>query len=635
MKINLNKICLKKSFGQSLLVFVMLLVGVFTLSTSVKAQATLMPLPLTNWSSDGWIDGNMIFHASADIPEHSVNSIVFCNSDGGENWGSNAGSWTLNGISSSVIMDSWHDFTYVVNPATGFKAFTFKSSGYYDSSDVQNNIIKCWLIDGVNTENLILYSSPGVEWYGSWNNSYNFTYSPHSSNSLIFTYLTRQDKVVVNYSNATSTNQTILQKYNGTGYQWNELLAYYKNNTQDLVVLNASNLQTSEMRLRIFELNTQITLPPCESYTYSDWTYCSEAGHQTRTILSSNPTSCNYTDVNSAAPVLGQDCTYVAPVYPDTSLPFTIVSPFTFSYESTAKVDYTYNTDVVTPYDYIEVRRLSSDWATSTFISTSSPVANDLLHNGNSFFILPGDQEIRGRHNYEVVGYFAPYYLPGVGDMPATSSIPVVFSVYWQKTQIPTIQDIIDYEHTVSTELAHGVLYESSCTDSEWATPDPQVDFGFGVWTFPALNFTRLQCAVKLATLELGTEVIDKVTGYFTKIGNMLKNVFPFNIYTNLNESWENSAYTDVLPELSFLSPVNGNLSVQVPNGVTGSSTSFVLWGSSIFTSADTLGENNASKASLLFGAIRTIIKWALWGLFGFWVVRNGQAFVRKLTGGE
>ncbi|MFA6417266.1 MAG: hypothetical protein WCW61_03690 [Patescibacteria group bacterium] len=384
------------------------------------------------------------------------------------------------------------------------------------------------------------------------------------------------------------------------------------------------------------EINdTPNSLPPCTDYSYSDWGYCNESGRRTRTILSSTPTACNYTDVESVAPVLGEDCTYVAPVYPDTSFPFTIVSPFTFSYESTAKVDYTYNTNVFTPYDYIEIRRLSSDWATSTFIATSSPTAHDLSSNGHSFFTLAGDPEIRGRYNYEVTGYFAPYYLPGVGDMPATSSVPVVFSVYWQKTQIPTAQEIIDYEHTVSTELAHGVLYESSCTDSEWATPDPQVDFGFGVWTFPALNFTRLQCSVKLAVLELGTKVIDKMTGYFTKIGNMLKNVFPFNIYTNLNESWENSAYSEVLPELSFLSPVNGNLSVQVPNGTIGSSTSFVVWGSSIFTSSDTLGGNNATKINQLFVAIRTIIKWALWGLFGFWVVRNGQSFVKKLTGGE
>jgi hypothetical protein len=339
--------------------------------------------------------------------------------------------------------------------------------------------------------------------------------------------------------------------------------------------------------------------------------------------------------MQSAAPVLGQDCTYVPPVYPDVSLPFTIISPFTFSFNSTAKVNYTYDTNTFTPYDYIEVRQVSSDWATSTFISTSSPVANDFLHDGHSYFLLPGNPEIRGRYNYEVTGYFAPYYLPGVGDVPAASSIPAVFSVYWRETEVPTAQDIIDYEHTLSTEFSHGVLYETSCTNEEWATPDPQVNFGFGVWTFPALNMTKLHCAAELAAMELGTAVIDKMTGYFTKVSNMLKNVFPFNIYTNLNESWKDSKYTEVLPELSFLSPVNGNLSVQVPNGTVGSSTPFVLWGSGIFTSPTTLGADNANKASQLFGAIRTIIKWALWGLFGFWVVRNGQAFVKKMTGGE
>ena len=76
----------------------------------------------------------------------------------------------------------------------------------------------------------------------------------------------------------------------------------------------------------------------------------------------------------------------------------------------------------------------------------------------------------------------------------------------------------------------------------------------------------------------------------------------------------------------------NGNLTVQIPT--TGSSTAtIILWGKDIFTSSSTLGTTNATKANQLFLAIRTIIKWALWGLFGVWAIKNGKAFVRDLTG--
>ena len=88
------------------------------------------------------------------------------------------------------------------------------------------------------------------------------------------------------------------------------------------------------------------------------------------------------------------------------------------------------------------------------------------------------------------------------------------------------------------------------------------------------------------------------------------------------------------MSELAFLSPVNGNLTAQIPT--TGTSTAtIVLWGKDIFTSSSTLGTVNAEKTNQLFLAIKTIIKWALWGLFGLWAIKNGKAFIDKMTGGQ
>lgn len=590
------------------------------LSPVLHESCTYSP-PATGFA----VDDRPITNGYVSVPVHTANSILLC--EALCFYGCGADQMKLDDVPMTQLF-GFGDGRYVFyekNPLQGSRTI-------WTNSGLGQGVISCTFIEGVDKDTPITTTlgGGGQQW-----DVHEKSYPNAGYDNLVIAFTSYRGSLVVTSPNSTIISQRVGTQYMGGSYFGSEAYRVSDGSGLDTFNINTFSGWSQYSDWYFLELNAVAPLPPCESYNFSSWGNCDETGRQFRTIFSSNPTACNYTDVQSAAPVLGQDCVYTAPVYPDVSLPFTIISPFTFSFNSTAKVNYTYDTNAFTPYDYIEVRQVSSDWATSTFISTSSPVANDFLHDGHSYFLLPGNPEIRGRYNYEVTGYFAPYYLPGVGDVPAASSIPAVFSVYWRETEVPTAQDIIDYEHTLSTEFSHGVLYETSCTNEEWATPDPQVNFGFGVWTFPALNMTRLHCAAELAAMELGTAVIDKMTGYFTKVSNMLKNVFPFNIYSNLSESWINSKYTEVLPELSFLSPVNGNLSVQIPNGTVGSSTSFVLWGSGIFTSPTTLGADNANKASQLFGAIRTIIKWALWGLFGFWVVRNGQAFVRKMTGGE
>lgn len=49
--------------------------------------------------------------------------------------------------------------------------------------------------------------------------------------------------------------------------------------------------------------------PTCTSWTYSDWSSCSASGSQTRSIISSSPSSCT-----GGSPVINQSCTYTPPV---------------------------------------------------------------------------------------------------------------------------------------------------------------------------------------------------------------------------------------------------------------------------------------------------------------------------------
>ena len=174
------------------------------------------------------------------------------------------------------------------------------------------------------------------------------------------------------------------------------------------------------------------------------------------------------------------------------------------------------------------------------------------------------------------------------------------------------------------------VMYEAACSEEDWNTPPPEI-FGVDV---PALNLTVIGCKFKLGFIIAGNKFTTLATDGIYKAGNILKNVFPFNIYTNLNDAWKASANATVISELAFLSPVNGNLTAQIPTTGTSSAT-IVLWGKDIFTSSSTLGTVNAEKTNQLFLAIKTIIKWALWGLFGLWAIKNGKAFIEKMTGGQ
>jgi hypothetical protein len=61
---------------------------------------------------------------------------------------------------------------------------------------------------------------------------------------------------------------------------------------------------------------------PCTSFTYSAWSTCSSSGTQTRTILTSSPTSCT-----GGSPVLSQTCT--APTTTCTSFTYSSWSPAT------------------------------------------------------------------------------------------------------------------------------------------------------------------------------------------------------------------------------------------------------------------------------------------------------------------
>lgn len=315
---------------------------------------------------------------------------------------------------------------------------------------------------------------------------------------------------------------------------------------------------------------------------------------------------------------------------------FFFFNPYDCANNSTCKIRYKYDEDNLTAYDYISVYELTGFPYSfeRTFIASSTIIDSTGFFsdktNGDSFFTLTGSSTFSGLKQYDVVGHKAGYWSASLGiDIPPTETIPYVISVNWKSQDIPNLADIISATST-NPFYDDSAMYYAACTEEEWNTPPPEI-FGVDV---PALNLTIIGCKFKLGFIIAGNKFTALATDGIYRAGNILKNVFPFNVYTNLNSAWKASANTQVISELAFLSPVDGNLTVKIPTTGT-SSAEMVFWGKDIFTSSSTLGIDNAQKANQLFLAIKTIIKWALWGLFGLWVIKNAKAFIQKMTEGN
>ena len=167
--------------------------------------------------------------------------------------------------------------------------------------------------------------------------------------------------------------------------------------------------------------------------------------------------------------------------------------------------------------------------------------------NGNSYFTLTGDGTTVGYEYYEVIGYLAPYWHVIYGDVEATTTIPYMVAINWQPTQIPTVADILSATST-NPFYDDSVMYYAACSEEEWDTPPPEI-FGVDV---PALNLTVIGCKFKLGFIIAGNKFTTLATDGIYKAGNILKNVFPFNIYTNLNDAWKAALIKTLCRNLLF-----------------------------------------------------------------------------------
>ena len=304
-------------------------------------------------------------------------------------------------------------------------------------------------------------------------------------------------------------------------------------------------------------------------------------------------------------------------------------NPFTRSKNTTARIDYLYNQDVFTPYDYIEINRYDSATSTTkTFVATSTIIDlsyGGLLgkHDGQSFFTLTGTSTLSGLTYYGVKAHLAAYWSPILGDVPATTTVEYIVIVDWQDQTIPTPEEIINgqFQATSTTNIFNLDTYSLACTEDEWASTSSMPITGW--------NVDRTVCRIKKWVLDIGLTPAFWIQDKVKSAGRILGNTFPFGLVKQISKSWQDSNAQNLPSELTWLTPVdsNGDLYITIPAGLTGSGTSskVVLFGDSIF-------KNGNAEVAAVFAHLRVISKYFLW--FGFiWAVyRMGRNIYEELA---
>ena len=110
-----------------------------------------------------------------------------------------------------------------------------------------------------------------------------------------------------------SSGKTIVGFGNGGGFTgpdiYEKTLVWADNRTSPS---NLSTVPLTDIYFSTLQVNANgeiVESIDCTSWTYSSWSSCSSSGSQTRSVVSSSPSSCT-----GGSPVLSQSCTYTPPV---------------------------------------------------------------------------------------------------------------------------------------------------------------------------------------------------------------------------------------------------------------------------------------------------------------------------------
>jgi len=379
-----------KNKNLKIFTFLILILFGFCFTKQVKAYTVQSLSPVDGtlichgaYGGDACLDG---IEFDYNIPSHSNDSILFCFKFKDDSYGVGSGSYlTVNNATSTLIVDWGGALYYYVDPPTG--PTTIKT----DSWSPDPNRYRCSIISGINTDNPIKATDNQGDVWGLTSRYYPY---PTVGNLLIGFFGTDGNgNSYYPYTLNDTFSETLFSgQHSSNRSTYSEIAGYFTPTSTDSILLSISPNPNYTSHIFFVEFNGNIE-------------YCGDSLCQTAT---ENCSTC---------PVDCGECAENPNVSDYASL-FFFSNPYTFSNQSTAIVRYLYNESVLTPYDYIEIRKINSDW-TSTFIATSTIIETSGISsgkmNGSSFFTLSEDPGATGFRQYEVIGHLASYWSMSLG----------------------------------------------------------------------------------------------------------------------------------------------------------------------------------------------------------------------------
>lgn len=290
---------------------------------------------------------------------------------------------------------------------------------------------------------------------------------------------------------------------------------------------------------------------------------------------------------------------------------FFFSNPYSCNYNSTCKIDYSYNTDIFTPYDYINIYSYPTPTSTTATFVASTTIENLSVFGksgGQSFFTLTKASSNQEYSYYDITAVMSEYWdAVTATTVPATTSIPYSVIVDWGNYQfVPTYEKgLIDINST-STSSKNNLLNLNTrsiaCTEDEWNSTSSIPIIGW--------NVDKTVCRTKKWILDIALVPGLWVSDAIKSTGKELSNMFPFGLIISIKKCWNNSA-TESLPEdLIWVTgeiDSEGNIKLNNPEIEGIATSSLVVFGPDLGTGA----ENYAAK-------IRSLSKYLMIAIF-FW----------------
>lgn len=353
---------------------------------------------------------------------------------------------------------------------------------------------------------------------------------------FVFSFYLNSSVYENSYQSTTDTT------YTGNGFWYGAFQStnyFTSTGASRLYSYNFSQSPNNTGSIYSYVLNTDIAAPPCTSYVYSDWGACNtETNRKYRTIISSVPTSCNYTNPESVAPILGADCVEFYDAQTVENLYFRFDNFINYCRtDMSCKIPFNFDQNIFG----------ANATGTVFYYASSTATAINL-----------GDINLNTQRSLGIYG---------VGNLIATSSASsTAFSYY----QIKPHSDIYNQDYATSTvafwfydsETFSQVFddvwnasntpnilgidtYKLACTPEQWASTSSI--------PFLGINIELTLCNTKKWVLDVGMQPMIIAQQKVLSLKDSIMTMFPFSLMGSVQNSWKNA--TDLLTSYLYVKP--------------------------------------------------------------------------------